>query len=131
MAPAVRDNLRQREEWIARINGLADQVESWCRNQNWAVVRSTKQVEEPDLGTYEVPVLRATAPDGELLLEPVALFVRGARGRVDFEAFPSLSRVKLLLDNGSWQIMTDSNVPLRQPWTEDTFVQLARDLLSA
>ena len=72
-----------------------------------------------------------TAPDGELLLEPVALFVRGARGRVDLEAFPSQSRVKLLLDNGTWQIMTDSNVPLRQPWTEDTFVQLARDLLSA
>lgn len=59
MSPAVRDNLQQREEWITRINDLADQVESWCRNQGWTVVRSTKQVEEPELGTYQVPVLRA------------------------------------------------------------------------
>jgi hypothetical protein len=59
---------------------------------------------------------------------PVAQHVVGADGRIDIEAFPALNRVKLIGRGEQWVIYTDSNIPLRQPWNAETFVQLAQDL---
>lgn len=92
--------------------------------------REDKPVRERLLGDYTVPLLRIMLPRGELHLNPIALDVIGADGRVDLEAFPTLSRVKLIGENGGWKIMTDSNVPLRRPWEPATFVELVNDLLS-
>jgi hypothetical protein len=109
---------------------LADQVSGWCNAEGWAVERDEKVIQERALGRYTVPSLRVTVPSGELSLNPIGLYVVGADGRVDLEAFPTLSRVKLVGDAGGWKIMTDSNVPLRVPWDRQTFVQLVQDLLS-
>ncbi|HEY3245788.1 MAG TPA: hypothetical protein VGM03_20775 [Phycisphaerae bacterium] len=121
---------QRREAWIARLNALADEVTFWCQSEGWAVERGENTIREPSLGSYAVPSLRITLSGGELLLNPIALEVIGGDGRVDLEAFPTLSRVKLVGDSGGWKIMTDSNIPLRQPWERQTFVQLAHDLLS-
>jgi hypothetical protein len=45
-------------------------------------------------------------------------------------AFPFFSRVKQLgdLEGTDWMIMTDSNIPLRQPWNAETFNQLIKDM---
>ncbi|HET6247764.1 MAG TPA: hypothetical protein VFE47_08710 [Tepidisphaeraceae bacterium] len=66
---------------------------------------------------------------GEGFLTPIALHIVGdADGRVDLEAWPSMNRVRFVGKSGGWEIITDSNVPLRQPWNRETFVQPVRDL---
>jgi hypothetical protein len=73
-------------------------------------------------------VIRRVA-GGELIVNPIGLNVAGVKGRVDLEATPTLSRVKLIDEADGWRIWTDSNVPLRVEWTHDIFVQLVKDLI--
>ena len=120
---------QRRHEWVTRVNVLADQVQKWSQDEGWSVQREEKTIREKQMAQYAVPLLRISAPGGELDLNPIALNVIGGDGRVDLEAFPTLSRVKLVGEGGGWKIMTDSNVPLRRPWNAQTFVELAHDLL--
>jgi hypothetical protein len=121
---------QRRENWVLRTRSLADQVSQWCQAEGWKVEEEEKTIQEDLLGTYHAPTLRIHVPGGELLLNPIALHVVGGNGRVDLEAFPTLARVKLIGIPDGWRIMTDSNVPIRQPWNQKNFVQLAHDLLS-
>jgi hypothetical protein len=105
-------------------------VTKWSEAQGWTVERARKEINEEGLGRYDAPSLTIHVPGGEILLQPVALRVIGGEGRVDLRARPTLARVKLLPTKNGWGIMTDSNVPLRQPWDANTFVQLVRDLIS-
>lgn len=125
-----RRNENRRRQWVARVEALIAQIEKWAEAEDWAVARQTKTIHERLIGDYSVPVLRVRLPGGEVHVNPVGLHVIGADGRVDLEAFPTLNRIKLIGANKSWQIITDSNVPLRQPWNSKTFVQLAHDLLA-
>jgi hypothetical protein len=121
---------QRREAWIIRVQKLVSEIADWSAAQGWEIERGTKRVGEKLIGSYEVPTLRIRLTGGELLLDPIALYVSGGDGRVDLEAFPTLSRVKFMGRNEGWQIVTDSNVPLRVPWNAESFVQLAHDLLS-
>jgi hypothetical protein len=123
-------NVERRNEWVQRVSALADQVQQWAVAEGWSVERSEKNLHEQLLGEYGVPALHMRAPGGELYLKPIALHIVGADGRVDLEAWPTLNRVKLVGREGTWQIVTDSNVPLREPWSRETFVRLVQDLQS-
>lgn len=118
------------QNWISRIDQLIQQIDSWAQARGWATARSQKTVNERSYGQYTVPILRVRLPTDEIHVLPVALDVMGTEGRIDIEAFPALNRVKLISRDDRWEIYTDSNVPLRQPWTSDTFAQLANDLLA-
>jgi hypothetical protein len=127
----LSDNMAaRRQDWIQRATTLIDQISSWAAAEGWHVDREPKNVHEPLLGTYEIPTLTIRLPGGELLVNPVGLHIVGGDGRVDIEATPTLSRVKLIGDNGSWIVMTDSNVPLRITWDAPHFIELAHDLLA-
>ena len=107
----------------------------WSQAAGWAVEVERTAIEERLYGRYEASAARVQLPKGDLperavLIMPVALEVKGGDGRVDLEGYPTLSRVMLLGDDGGWIIMTDSNVPLRLPWNEGTFRQLAQDLVA-
>lgn len=128
MTQAVHHDQLRRREWIDRVVALADQIKAWCKSQGWPVQENYKTIEEDLLGHYSVPELSISAPAGTLHFNPIALHVVGGNGRVDLEAFPSLSRVKLIGSEGGWTVMTDSNVPLREPWNEEAFVRLTADL---
>lgn len=122
---------QRRDEWVDRVRRLVEQVAGWAQGQGWKADHDTKQVREELLGAYTVPTLRVRPPGGELALEPVGAHIAGGDGRVDLEAYPTLNRVKLIGETGGgWRIITDSNVPLREPWDEQTFAQLAKDLLA-
>jgi|GEM_PF-1723689 len=126
----VTDRAQRRKEWLARVDALVETIATWAQAEGWAVERQTKVLREKLLGEYEVPLLVLRVQDGEVQVSPVALHGVGVEGRVDLEAFPTLSRVKLVGSGQSWEIITDSNVPLRVAWDRDTFVQLVRDLLA-
>lgn len=130
MPQTLEQSHERRQEWISRVRALAEQIVEWSTGAGWRVEREEKTVQEELLGRYDVPVLHIHLPGGELVLNPIGLDVIGANGRVDLEAFPTLARVKLIGSPEGWRIMTDSNVPLRQPWNGHTFVQLADDLMS-
>jgi hypothetical protein len=115
--------------WVDRVRALADQVAQWASAQGWRVQREDVEIDEERVGKYHVPAVRAFLPTGELFLNPKSLNIRGADGRVDLSVYPYMSRVKLLLIAGDWQIMTDSNIPLRQPWCRETFLQIVSDML--
>jgi hypothetical protein len=130
MTQTVEQSSKRRDGWIARVENLIAEISGWAAAEGWAVERGQKLVQEKALGEYEVPTLRVHLNGGELAVDPIALDVTGGDGRVDLEAFPTLSRVKFMGRLDGWQIITDSNVPLRVPWNAESFAQLARDLLS-
>ena len=119
------------QEWQAAVNAAMNDAQQWSEQEGWLVRREEKTAHEELLGDYVVPMLHIRVSDGELLVNPVGLHVIGADGRVDLEGWPSLNRVKLIRRQGQWQLFTDSNVPLRRPWTKETFAELAKDLVAA
>jgi hypothetical protein len=130
VTPAMRGQLqRRRQDWIARVSALVDQVTKWSAAESWSVERHPKTITEELLGTYTVPEIVIRLQGGELILTPVALHVAGGNGRVDLEAIPTLARVKLLGADGGWTLYADPNVPLRLRWNQANFTQLAHDLL--
>jgi len=133
MTRALNDpaqSVHLREDWLARVRELADQIATWGDRQQWTVERFDHPIQERLLGSYSAPAVRVKLTGGEIEVIPVALQAGGADGRIDMKAYPTLSRVKLIGMPQGWQIMTDSNVPIRLPWSEETFVQLAHDLLA-
>jgi hypothetical protein len=123
---------KQLSDWKKRVTALLNQIQDWATEFGWSIDPIEKHVAESLLGEYTLPALHIRTPDGELYVTPVALHVIGADGRVDIEAWPSLNRVKLIGVGAppKWEIMTDSNVPLRESWTRRAFLKLVKDLQS-
>lgn len=70
---------------------------------------------------------------GAVMVEPIGRLVMGPAGRIDLYAHPTLFRVMLLWgpEHRGWRIRTDSGVFLRQPWKQQTFLELLEDLTAA
>lgn len=133
MKVAAKESKKYRamkSEWLDAVNQLVVQIEGWAKKQGWASHRGTLSISEPGLGTYEVPMLTVEIPGGEVYVKPIARVVGGGDGRVDIQAFPTLSRVKLLRKADEWVIITDSNVRLRADWTQELFADLACEMVA-
>lgn len=123
-----------RDEWTRSIRGLERDLADWARAEGWQVRTSERIVNEESIGAYAAPDLVIETPAGErLVVEVKGRGPAGASGRVQLSAWPTLFRVLLLHKAGQqdWVIRTDSGIPIRQPWNRDTFVSVAKDLLSA
>jgi hypothetical protein len=133
------------DEWTGLVNALAEQISTWASEEAWSVEKDQKQVDEGPFGVYKVPVLTLEVPDrrrfnsrwfrlpgGRLILEPIARNFPG-NGIVELYAYPTLYRVRLILrsEAASWEVLTDSGIPLHQEWNKENFVTLANDLLAA
>lgn len=121
----------RRDQWLVLVRDLLDGIARWSETQGWSVAYLQKEIHDDLPDPYFAPILRIRTPGGVLHVDPIALDVVGAAGRVDLEAWPSLNRVKLIRDQKEWRVITDSGVPLREPWNEVSFVQLAMDLVAA
>ena len=133
---------QSRDDWERNTARLADDVQAWAEQEaaalGWRVEREGKELSEEVVGgAYQVPVVTIYAPQGRLILEPVARGLLGAQGRVDLYAWPSLFRVMLLhkpLGKGHglmWVVRTESGINWPQPWGRETFLTLAEGLLNA
>ena len=122
--------VQRRDDWVDRVRKLVKTIATWSASEEWQVDHDEKTIHEELLGEYQVPVAVVHVPGGQLQIQPVALHVVGADGRVDIEAYPTLNRVKLVGYEGGWRIYTDSNVPLHADWEQGTFVRLAQELLA-
>jgi len=122
---------KRRDDWLVHVRALTASIRQWAEQRRWFVDEQEKLVVEDYIGSYAVPTLFIQAPSGKIHVEPVGCNIVGAEGRVDIEAFPSLSRLLLILVSGEWKIKTDSRVDWPEPWSEQAFVKLVDALTSA
>lgn len=133
---------QSRHNWERHTAMLADNVQAWVEQEDaargWRAEREVKELTEDVVGgAYQVPVLTIYAPQGRLILEPIARGTVRAQGRVDLYAWPSLFRVMLLhKPRGKdrpleWVVRTESGLDWPQPWGRETFFTLAEGLLKA
>ena len=116
--------------WMSRASLLVDQIERWAKDVGWNEDRDAKPVDGGHPEGHPAPALVVHMRRGELQVRPVPFDDAGTRGRVDVEGYPTMNRVSLVWRRGTWEVITESNVPLRAPWTPGTFVQLAKDLVA-
>ena len=137
MNTALLDDTRivlVREEWTQALRTLEKNLTEWSEEEGWQIRPFERSFTEASTGLYTAPDLVIETPDGERLT--VEVKGRGpaeASGRVQLSAWPTLFRVILLHKPGevNWVIRTDSGIPIRQPWNRETFISVAKDLLSA
>ena len=123
-----------REEWLQALQDLQNQIEAWVHQEpGWSAEwDEDHKIEEAPLGAYTVTPMNIQAPNGRLVLEPIARNYPG-RGIVELYAWPTLFRVRLLRGDvdADWQVRVDSGFTLHQEWSRENFIQLANDLLGA
>ena len=129
-----------REEWTRAVAALVDDVERWAHEKDWVTRRTEKEINEEAVGRYTVPGLEIDVPEyGEgAFLQPIARVVSGGAGRVDFSAYPTLSRVHLYRDAdelrrsgaSKWIIHTESRLRLKADWKRETFYDIVTEWLS-
>jgi hypothetical protein len=130
LSSTVREESMQ--EWDEAVASLLTQVEDWTiKIPKWDFTRFPAEERKEEIGIYSVPVLEIKTPHGELTLEPLPRRAPRDKISVYFQAWPTLYRVRLVYQtkDKTWEVLTASNVPLRQPWTSNTFLRLAKDLL--
>ena len=128
------DWIMVREEWITAVEQLVQQIMEWTKDEEgWTVQLEYRDIREEGIGLYRIPDATISTPQGRLLLEVSARGYSDAAGRVELAAWPTFYRVHLLHRIGQldWTIYTDSGISLHYPWTKETFITLAKDLLAA
>ena len=117
----------QRDEWIAAVEQVVSDAEAWATEQHWFVHRGPKTITEPALGSYEVPTLLIQAPAGRFVIDPIARFVIGALGEIDFCVHPSYYYVMIVRTESGWQVETNPRATGR-PWSKQTFFEVVSEL---
>jgi hypothetical protein len=119
----------ERDAWLQELETLLQQAEEWSRKRDWATRRDAKTITEAPFGTYAVPVLLIHTPQGRLLLDPIARFVGGAEGRIDFCVYPSFDGIMLIKTVAGWQFEALEQPDWNRPWSELALEQIGRQLL--
>lgn len=103
--PTVENPEAMKAEWLDRLEGLVQDVQSWAQAEGWRTRRITKTVRERRLGKYEVPVLLMEKETVEVVLNPVARFVPEADGAVDLYLSPAYDDIaSLYFESGQWVV---------------------------
>lgn len=120
-----------RDEWVAALESLVAETETWAHQQDWGTLRESKTITEDRLGPYEVPRLLIHGMFGRILLDPVARFVPGVEGLVDLFRIPSWDGLLIARTRDGWFLIHEDAEGPRSPWTEETLVEAARRLTAA
>lgn len=120
-----------RDEWIAEIGAMADDVERWAKENDWDTKRETREMSEEGVGTYRAPVVRVQTMQGRVYFEPVARFISGGpTGRIELIGTPSFWQVVLIREEGRWHFYTEDFEDLHKEWTKEGFTDAVAYLLS-
>jgi hypothetical protein len=116
-----------RDEWVAAVERIADDAEAWALEQQWFVHRGRKPITEDRIGFYEVPLLTIQTFSARLIFEPIARYVGGASGRIDFCVFPSYDYVLVVRTEAGWQFVKEPPT-IDHPWSKEAFLEIAAEL---
>jgi hypothetical protein len=123
----VEDGEARRDDWVAAVEQVISDAEAWATEQHWSVHRGPKTITKRRLGTYEVPALLIWAPAGRFVLDPIARYVIGALGKIDFCVFPSCDSMMIVRTDASWQLETNPRT-ISLPWSKQTFFEVISEL---
>ncbi|HET6250621.1 MAG TPA: hypothetical protein VFE47_23235 [Tepidisphaeraceae bacterium] len=119
-----------RDEWVAEVERMADDIERWAKENDWDTKRETKENVEYEIGGYEVPMVRIHTMQGRAYIDPTGRFVGGATGRMEIVATPSFFQVVLCKIDGEWRFLSEDTMEdLNQSWSREGFTRIITDLL--
>src|SRR5262245_51690372 len=125
----VKNWKKERAEWLAALEQLMNDAETWARENDWVTRRDTKTIQEEQLGgEFEVPVLKMQSMQHAWLLEPIARFVSGGRatGLVDLTLMPFMDRVLVVRhQDGAWKLIKQGRKDLIRAWNKKNFTEMA------
>jgi hypothetical protein len=52
------------------VSSLIEDISLWCDDLGWTAIRSTKQITEEYIGSYDLPCLTIQAPSGRIHIDP-------------------------------------------------------------
>jgi len=117
----------QRDEWVAAVEQIVSDAAAWATEQHWFVHRGPKTITEDPIGTYEVPTLLIQATSGRFVIDPIARYVIGALGEIDFCVHPSYYYVMIVRTDAGWQVRTNPET-IGRPWSKQTFFEVLSEL---
>lgn len=124
---STEDSEAQRDDWIAAVEQIISDAETWAAEQHWFVHRGPKTITEEPFGSYEVPTLLIQAPAGRFVLEPYARFAIGTQGAIELSVFPSYESVLIVRNDSGWHFVIDRPT-LDRPWSKDAFLEIVSQL---
>ena len=127
----TKNHTKEREEWLALVRKLCDDIKSWAEEEHWFVHEDHKTIRGEKIGEYEVPVLLIRAGAGRISVEPIGREIVGADGRVDIGAFPTFDRMVLVRTKGKWVLETDHCEVWPVPWSREAFLEVVETLAAA
>lgn len=96
---------QMREEWIARLTDLIQQVQQWAQAIGWSTKRIEIQRDDSQIGRYKAPALLMQDESIRILLEPIARSAPGAQGVVDLYLMPAYDDIaSLYFYDDCWHI---------------------------
>jgi hypothetical protein len=122
-------------EWQSALSALESDITTWAEERGWKVSCEEIAIDEEAFPfSYKVTALTIETDQGRIVIEPIARWVYGVKGRVDLYAYPSFHRVKMLYSaytesEGQWTVRTDSGIDWPEPWGKTAFYNLAQGLL--
>lgn len=132
------DVAQKREEWLRAVEGLFDTIEQWLSPavqegvlRTW---RSTEEIEEQDLGSYQAPILRIEDDRLTVRLETVGARIVGMvgypelrlRGRVDLICGPI--KIPIVREiGGTWKAVPLRGEPIEL--TAEAFTEILSEIL--
>jgi hypothetical protein len=125
--PSVENAEAVREEWIAAVEQVISDAETWAREQHWFVHRGPKTITEDPIAPYEVSTLLIQAPAGRFVLEPRGRYIIGATGQIELSVFPSYESVLIVRNDAGWHFVIDRPT-LDGPWSKEAFLEILSEL---
>lgn len=118
-----------RDEWLTTLEQFFAEVEGWAKKQDWATLRTPKTLTETRLGSYTTSRLLVHSIEGRLVFDPMARFVAGGEGLIDWYVLPSYDSSFLVREGKGWRLNMDGPEPTESLWSEEVFVNAARDMV--
>jgi hypothetical protein len=105
MQAEIVARMKDRANWIDRVNALVGQVEQWAKEMGWSTRRIEKKLDDSWIGKHRVPALLMQEDLCRVLLEPLGRSSLGAEGLVDLYLMPAYDDIARLYYNGNqWNL---------------------------
>lgn len=120
-------------DWLDVLNDLISQAKLWTEAAGWETRSTARDVNEPGLPRYEVPILVLDRDDVEVSLVPVARQIPGGGGLVDLYLMPDFDAVASLHQQGGrwflhYAFRSASPEPERLPLDEASLNRALNDI---
>jgi len=128
----LKGSLLRVGHWRGQLKLLFDDIRQWCQAlPGGAYVQEESIVmREEQSGEYEASRLRITSNGQTMLVEPVALWIVGADGRVDLRGTGGPFTLLYSQQDQGWFYLPNSLPLATYPLTKELFLQLAEACLN-